>query len=651
MKQEFLDAYERELGILYERVDEFAATYPGVAERLGGLTRDKLDPGLGGLLEGAAFLAARVQTKIDSEFSTFTTALLDQVLPDFLAPIPSAMIAQATPNFSDRDLAKGVRFPRGSYLDADYVERDQRISCRFRLSSALELWPLHLAQGAYFSGPAPLQALGLEVADGTLGGLRLSFFHRTAQAMTDPDSDAARAAPPVSTIGVDTLPVHLHGAMSDMVTLYEQLLANCARITLRWLDENGDPVFMPAPADMIEPLGFREEEALYPEDGRVFSGFALLREYMTLPQKFLGVRLNGLARLLGRIPAPAFDILIEFNRVHPRLGATVSAANFRLYAAPALNLFEERCARVKIGPEHNEYLVTPSSFPQVNFEIHRVLSVDANFLGQREKAPVWPIYALPPDSTKPDEALYFATRRRPRRLTPHERRFGAYGDYLGTETLVSLHEPARIDSAYRVQSLQVRALCSNRHLPAQLPVGRGAADFHLRDDVTVPIGCITGPTLPRESVLESETDSPRLGRRGERLWRLVSFLSFNQFGLQDRHSGDPAAGLREVLSLCAGTSDAVTETQIQGLRGVSSRPVVRMIRRADGFAPARGIEVTLGFDERNFEGSGIALLGSVLDRFLADYVTVNSFTETVIRSERRGEVMRFAPRSGTGPVL
>ena len=59
----------------------------------------------------------------------------------------------------------------------------------------------------------------------------------------------------------------------------------------------------------------------------------------------------------------------------------------------------------------------------------------------------------------------------------------------------------------------------------------------------------------------------------------------------------------------------------------------------------------LQFDERAFEGGGIALLGAVLDRFFADYTTINSFTETVLVSEQRGEVMRFPPRSGTGPLL
>ncbi|MFT7310100.1 MAG: type VI secretion system protein ImpG, partial [Paracoccaceae bacterium] len=84
MKKEFLEAYNRELTILYERSREFAEDYPGIAERLGGLTEDKLDPGLAGLLEGTAFMAARVQLKLQSEFSVFTKSLLEQLLPNYL---------------------------------------------------------------------------------------------------------------------------------------------------------------------------------------------------------------------------------------------------------------------------------------------------------------------------------------------------------------------------------------------------------------------------------------------------------------------------------------------------------------------------------------------------------------------------------------
>ena len=55
MDREFLELYNRELRILKEQAKEFAEEYPGVAERLGGLLDNNMDPMMGGLLEGTAF--------------------------------------------------------------------------------------------------------------------------------------------------------------------------------------------------------------------------------------------------------------------------------------------------------------------------------------------------------------------------------------------------------------------------------------------------------------------------------------------------------------------------------------------------------------------------------------------------------------------
>src|SRR5712672_2108181 len=99
MNREFLEFYNRELALLREQAGEFAQEFPGVAERLGALAGDRVDPMIGGLLEGAAFLAARVQLKIKHEFAEFTTNLLEQLIPNYLAPTPSAMLAKAVPTF------------------------------------------------------------------------------------------------------------------------------------------------------------------------------------------------------------------------------------------------------------------------------------------------------------------------------------------------------------------------------------------------------------------------------------------------------------------------------------------------------------------------------------------------------------------------
>src|ERR1700758_2774620 len=120
MNREFLELYNRELQLLNEQAREFASEYPGIAERLGGILEDRVDPMIGGLLEGAAFLAARVQLKLKHEFPEFTNNLLEQLVPHFLAPTPSMMLVKAMPTFGDKALLEGRQIPKGAYLDALY---------------------------------------------------------------------------------------------------------------------------------------------------------------------------------------------------------------------------------------------------------------------------------------------------------------------------------------------------------------------------------------------------------------------------------------------------------------------------------------------------------------------------------------------------
>src|SRR3954468_15448019 len=133
MDREFLDLYNRELQLLYEQAREFAEEYPGIAERLGGILEDRTDPMISGLLEGSAFLAARVQLKLKHEFPEFTSNLLEQLVPHHLAPTPSMIIIKANPVFGDPALRDGRAISRGSYLDASFRQLDRQIACRYRL--------------------------------------------------------------------------------------------------------------------------------------------------------------------------------------------------------------------------------------------------------------------------------------------------------------------------------------------------------------------------------------------------------------------------------------------------------------------------------------------------------------------------------------
>jgi type VI secretion system protein ImpG len=151
---------------------------------------------------------------------------------------------------------------------------------------------------------------------------------------------------------------------------------------------------------------------------------------------------------------------------------------------------------------------------------------------------------------------------------------------------------------------------------------------------------VAGPSEPRPSQAFGSTS-----------WRLVSHLSLNYLSLVDAGDGQGAAALRELLHLYGDLGSATARREIEGVRSVSSAPITRRLPGDGPMSFGRGIEVSVDCDERSFDGASVFLLGAVLERFFAKYVSLNSFTETVIKSPQRGEIMRWPARPGRRPIV
>jgi hypothetical protein len=91
VRDELLFHYSQELTYLRYLGAEFANKYPKVAGRLLLEAGKCEDPHVERLLEGFAFLAARIHTKIDDEFPEVIESLLSVLYPYYLRPIPSAV--------------------------------------------------------------------------------------------------------------------------------------------------------------------------------------------------------------------------------------------------------------------------------------------------------------------------------------------------------------------------------------------------------------------------------------------------------------------------------------------------------------------------------------------------------------------------------
>ena len=646
MNREFLEFYDNELKLLYERGKEFAEDYPSVAGRLGGLLEGQIDPTIAGLMEGAAFLAARVQLKLKSEFETFTTEMLENLVPGFLAPVPSFAMLRVEPDFTNPALKEGVRLDAGDYVETTFLESQKRTSLRYRLVSGVTIWPYAISKAEFFSTSAPLQARGIESPVSVAGGMSIEFAIKTpAAGGTAPSGGSVKSCTP------DELTLHIVESQSDAATLYELLFSKLVRLVIRHGRDGEAPRFISLPLDCLEAIGFEEGQSLFGHDNRLFGAFNHLREYFAFPQRFLGFRLKGLKRILETIEADRFEVYFELEAVSKRLASVIKDKSFALYAVPVANLVEVTCAPVILRSQDHEHVVIVDRSRPLDHEIYRIMEVSAQFPRRKDKVAVFPLYSSPNDNTPVDRAYFYTSRYMERRKTDVERRTGLVSTYLGTDTFVSLKEPPDSDEDERPRALNVRALVTNRHLTDQLPVKRGQADFTAVKDKTIRLECISGPTGPKESVLSGKFRDKGAEATGSLLWKLLSILQFNHLGLSGGHSSDHGAALRELLMVFSDAANPDVERRIRGILDVQTDSIVRKVRQNNGFNAARGIQVTIEFDELAFEGTGVFLLGTVLSRFLSEYASINSFVETTIRSRQRGEIKRWTPVIGTRPSL
>ena len=130
MADELLGYYNRELSYIRRHAARFAESHPKVAARLRLGADGSEDPHVERLLQGFAYLTARVRHKLDDEFPEITQAVLGVLYPHYLAPFPSAAIAQFEPQ---SELAVPLRLPAGLSVETEPVQGE---TCRFRTASS-----------------------------------------------------------------------------------------------------------------------------------------------------------------------------------------------------------------------------------------------------------------------------------------------------------------------------------------------------------------------------------------------------------------------------------------------------------------------------------------------------------------------------------
>ncbi|HKM61095.1 MAG TPA: type VI secretion system baseplate subunit TssF [Acidisphaera sp.] len=627
MDPRLLRLYENELAFVKDMGAEFAAEHPKVAARLDLGSTEVADPYVERLLEGFAFLTARIQLKMEAEFPTFTQSLLQMVYPHYLAPTPSmAVVRFRADPAAIRGMPEGVVLPAGSALRSLLGTEDQT-NCEFRTGHAVHLLPIDITEAEYISSAAAVAALGLPEQRGVKAALRLRL-------KTSGDL-------PFNKIGLERLSLFLGGPEGSRARLYEQLVANVASIFVRpttrplpWMDK--------LPPSAIRARGFDEDDALLPRAPESFDGYRLLQEHYAMPERFLFVDIEGMDRSVIRCAGGELDVVLLLNRSEPVLATSFGLDHIKLFCTPAINLFPRRSDRVNLSEREVEHQIVPDRMRPLDFEVFSVESVEGYAADGSEAQRFMPFYAANDLSQNAGLRSYYLLRRQPRQLSSRARQRGPRSSYLGHEVLISLVDPEAAPFSHSLRQLGLDLLCTNRDLPLSMPVGKQNTDFTITVSAPVQsVRCEVGPTAPRPCRAD-----------GDYAWRFISHLGLNYLSLTDTDTAQGAAALRELLRLYVPSATSPAARQLESLLSVASHPVVRRIPGGGPVAVGRGLEVTLLMEEAAaFGGNTGILLAAVLDRFFAKYVSINGFTETVLRSPERGEVMRWPMQIGRRPTL
>ena len=444
--------------------------------------------------------------------------------------------------------------------------------------------------------PAPVELIDIEFSVGHPSRLRLQLKPRGQGGLRG--------------LGKRPLRLHLAGDAQVSRALFVSLCCYLGQVTVRPANGSGAATTLPA---VVRPAGLDEQEAVLPMPAGSFRGFRLLQEYFAFPERFLFVDVHGLADA----PTASGEVFLDFEfESLPEDMPPVGSGNVLLDCVPIVNLFSHDADPIRAQAGRTEYRIRPSGKESNNYEVHTVEKVEGRTRGASKQEAYRPFFA------------FEARDRNAGRFYQLVRRESLHATGSDVYVRLGATDPEQWSE---LDTISVDVLCSNRDLPTRLAPG----------DIGQPTPDTPGAFVYRSVGSPSPPIQPPSG--DEVHWRLLAHMTLNLRRIAERESLCTAMSLYDFRA----RTDRQARRRLDNLMAAIGDVVAtRGSELLDG-VPVNGSVVELDIDEEKAGGEGEAyLLGCILSEFLAQYVSLNSFSRLRVRCKGNNEVFQWPARIG-----
>ena len=609
--EDLLPFYERELAFMRQHSRQFAERYPKLAAQLLLSGEGCDDPHVERMIQSFALLTARVSKKLEDSYPQFTEALLNVLYPHYLRPFPSCSIACFEHGASELTSVGSV--PRGTELHSRPIKG---AVCKFRTAWDLKLAPVSIGNVDF----EPVATAPSEVRL-PLGCHALLSF-----------SLSVRGTAQEGGIGkLDKLRVYIDAEPSVASALRDALFLR----TLKVYAAGSDQRWRIARENVIGEVGFAEDESLIDMPATSHGAYRYLTEYFCFPEKFnfFDIDIAAIPSTLhneGRITLHIALGDLRADSDTSRLLQTLTTQNLRLGCVPVVNLFAQRGDPIRVTNRQVAYPVVADSRRAYAYDIYSIDAVRrVRQTAQGEAITEFRSFFSLRHGESPERNGYYWYAERDPMIAENS---------PGYETSLSIVDADFDPVQPKTDVLSLQLTCTNRDLPTLMSVGLPSGDLFLEG----------GSSVRSIKLLRKPSQPYRFDHRRDGQWRIISHLSLNHLSL----TASGLAAFQEMLALYDLPRTATSRRQIEGLLNITQTDKTVWMSGQPFACFVRGVEVRLTIDESSFVGSGLDVFVRCIDRFLGLYVSLNSFIQLVVVSNRTGEeLIRCAPRNGDSILL